>query len=366
MGGVVAGAVFSGETVLSACEVVVDCVSVGCTADWQPVNKMKKAKSRQIERFIQIPPVFTIIHMQGKFGKIKKHGSGQNTQFVYNIPVTRGGISVILQHGNWRGVIEPDCGCNITALSCNGEEILRTPASRDELFERPCLYGVPLLLPANRTKDGRFFFGGEEHLLVVNEPARNNHIHGLLKDAPFTVLSMTSNSQTAQLENTGELYPFPFVIKITDTLSDSGLTRRLILKNTGKVPMPYTLAFHTAFAEPDSFCVDLQACYAVDERFIPTGEILPLTENQALYKHGFSPDGSKISGFYTADGHTARIGKFHMTVSEQFDHWVLFNGNGNEGYLCIEPQCGAVNGLNNGKHRVLQPGDEEEFYLHIG
>ena len=176
----------------------------------------------------------------------------------------------------------------------------------------------------------------------------------------------TPNSVTARLVNKGDLYPFSFELEITDTLTENGLTRALTLKNTGSEPMPYTLGFHMTFREPESFCVAVKDRYAVDAAYIPTGELLPLTPVQRAYRQGFSPDGSKISGIYRSCGQTARIGRFTMTVSEQFDHWVLFNGNGKEGYLCIEPQCGAVNGLNNGKHRVLQPGDEEEFYLHIG
>ena len=73
-----------------------------------------------------------------------------------------------------------------------------------------------------------------------------------------------------------------------------------------------------------------------------------------------------ISGYYKAGGHTAAVGRFTYTVSEEFDHWVLFNGRGESGLLCVEPQCGAVNGLNiPGGHRVLQPGESLELWTKL-
>jgi aldose 1-epimerase len=243
--------------------------------------------------------------------------------------------------------------------------VFRSPENLEMLRERPCLYGLPLILPANRTDGGRFIFGDRCYNLPINEPHWNNHIHGLLKDAPFTVLSAEPASLHARLVNSGEYYPFPFVLEITDSLSPEGFLRTLTLKNTGAVPMPYTVGFHATFAEPESFAVPVGKCCEMDARALPTGKLLELSERQLAYKSGFRPDGSPIRGIYTSDGGKVQLGRFTMEVSKQFDHWVLFNGSGGEGYLCIEPQCGAVNGLNNDKHRVLQPGDEEKFYLHI-
>lgn len=266
---------------------------------------------------------------------------------------------------DWSAVTVPECGGNVISLCCRGSEILRFPDSIDQLKSSPCLYGLPILLPANRVKDACFCFEGKVYKLPMNEPARNNHVHGLLKDAPFQLTDKTQASVTTALENRGEYYPFPFYMEVEDSVSGQGFVRRLRLKNNGSEPMPYTLAFHAAFLESDRFSVPIDRRYALDANYIPTGELLALTPEQQAYRNGMQPDGGKISGFYTSCGHTAVIGDFRMTVSEQFDHWVLFNGTGKEGYLCIEPQCGAVDGLNNGKHRILLPGAEEVFTVKI-
>lgn len=267
--------------------------------------------------------------------------------------------------GAWRATVAPECGSNVISLRYLEQELLRTPESLRQLRGRPCLYGIPLLFPANRTKDGCFFSRGEKYNLPINEPTLRNHIHGLLKDAPFQIVEITESSITTEIENRGQYYPFPFKLTVKDSMSDGGLTRHLTLKNTGSKPMPYTLAFHTTFAAPAHFCVPIDKCCQMDDRYIPTGNLLPLTAQQQAYRDGMEPDGSKISGVYTSCGSTVQLGDFRMSVSEQFDHWVLFNGNGSEGYLCIEPQCGAVNGLNNQNHRVLQPGTEDRFAVTV-
>ena len=270
-----------------------------------------------------------------------------------------------IDFGKWSAVIAPECGSNVISLTFDGKAILRCPEGLEQLRSRPCLYGMPLLLPANRLADACFSFAGRTYQLPENEPTFGNHIHGLVKDAPFHIIEKTENSVTTQLENTGAYFPFPFEITICDSLSGEGFCRKLSLKNTGSSPMPYTLGFHTAFVEPTSFCVPLKDRWEMDARYLPTGHILPLTARQKAYCDGIRPNGSKISGVYRSDGHTVHVGGISMQVSEQFDHWVLFNGNGNEGYLCIEPQCGAVNGLNNGNYRILEPGKQEAFTVSL-
>ncbi len=270
-----------------------------------------------------------------------------------------------LVFGPWQATVAEECGSNLISLKYMGKQILRSPEDLATLKGRPCLYGFPLLLPANRVADGMFSFAGNSYTLSINEPGLHNHIHGLIKDAPFKVLEQKENYIKTVLENNGEFYPFSFVLKIEDTLDDCGWTRHLTLENPGRSAMPYTLGFHTAFLEPQYFCVPISKRCEMNDRFVPTGVLLPLSEQQMKWKAGTAPDGGKINGCYISSGGTVQVDDFAMTVSKQFDHWVLFNGNGGEGYLCIEPQCGAVNGLNSGKHRLLLPGEKESFTINI-
>lgn len=272
---------------------------------------------------------------------------------------------IVMKYGKWQAEVAPGCGGNLISLTYDDQPILRRPADMQTLKSSPCLYGLPLLLPANRVKGACFEFRGRKYELPLNEPIRSNHLHGLLNNAPFAVLEATESRVTTALENRGEYYPFPFKVVITDCLTEAGLLRELVLENTGPTPMPYTLAYHAAFVEPKRFSVPVERRYFVDERMIPTGQLRTLTPEEMCYRTGMDPRCGTVSGFYTSGGDTAQLDAFCMTVSHQFDNWVLFNGGGGQGYLCIEPQCGAVDGLNNGRCRILEAGQKEVFAIRI-
>lgn len=262
---------------------------------------------------------------------------------------------VTIQHGIWKAVIVPDFGMNVISLTCQGKEIMRCPKDFAELEGRPRLFGIPILIPANRTAEGTFTFEGKTHknFFPINEPARNNSVHGLMSTAPFEVVSHTENSLTARHENRGERYPYPFDMTVTVTLTDDGMEHKLTIKALER--MPYTFGYHTTFAEPKTYDVPYGRLYVRDERLHPTGEMVHIDDL-----------GETFDSFFESVGNTAKLDEFRFTVSENFDSWVLFNGDGKSGFLCVEPQCGLVNGLNiPGGHRILDAGQEETFTLHI-
>ncbi|MBR2311222.1 MAG: aldose 1-epimerase [Oscillospiraceae bacterium] len=256
-----------------------------------------------------------------------------------------------LSDGDWQAEVRPEFGMNLSSLIWQNTPILRAPNDTATLKNDPVLYGFPLLLPANRTKNGQFSFRNRTFSLPINEPLRHNHIHGLMFDAPFIVTEQTGNTLRAVYQNRGERYPFAFDMTITDVIQD-GWHRTVELQ--ALEDMPYTLAFHTTFVAPTEFSVPIGRRFVCDENFIPTGETV-----------NAEPLGQVISGFYEAVGQQAMVDSFSFTVSKNFDQWVLFNGGGNKGILCIEPQCGGVNGLNTAEHRILKAGESEIFTLEI-
>lgn len=269
--------------------------------------------------------------------------------------------------GRWEAAIYPEYGAALTALTCEGQELLRTPEDMGEWRKSPYLYGNPLLLPPNRTRDGVFTFRGNTYTLPVNEPDKKNHIHGLLFDAPFSVTERWENGLCCSYQNCGERYPFHFTVSFCYQISTSGLKVDLSLKNDGNTAMPLVLGFHTTFSEPQSFAVPIKERWERDERLLPTGRLLPLSTEEAAIKTGCSYHGIPLTGCFTSDGHTAKIGDFLMETSEEFDQWVLYNGGGKDGYLCVEPQTGPVNGLNiPGGARVLEAGETFHCWLRFG
>ena len=273
--------------------------------------------------------------------------------------------NVSIKNHDWELTLSPEVGMNPISLRYRGTPILREPSDENALLDEPVLYGMPILLPANRTKNARFTFEDKEYCLPMNEPQFKNHLHGRLYDAPFTVLSHGRTQVLSVLENKGEYYPFPFRLAFADELTEDGYHRCITLTNTGNTALPFTLALHTTFVEPKHFSVPLRERFVCDACHVPTGELLPLNDREASYSEGFSPDGSRISGFYKAGKGAALLDGWRFTVSDDFDEWILYNGNGNEGYLCLEPQCGEVNGLNTDGHRVLQAGESMRFTVSV-
>ena len=266
--------------------------------------------------------------------------------------------SIKLTHDDWYAEILPHFGMNTVVLRHCGKDILRSPRDIDELRNSPYLFGTPLLFPANRTKGGKFKFSGKEYSLPLNEPTRNNHIHGLLYDAPFEVIEQSDGILMAKYVNVGMRYPFSFTVVITDRLSENGYVRTVKITNTGDTAMPFTLAFHTTFIEPRWFSAPIGKRFEVDENYIPSGNMLPSVNE---YRDGCDPSGRKISGFFERDGKNASIGGYVYEFSDGFDNVILFNALGEMGLLCIEPQAGEVNGLNSRRCKVLEPNEEAVF-----
>ena len=122
--------------------------------------------------------------------------------------------------------------------------------------------------------------------------------------------------------------------------------------------MLYTFSLHTTFAEPELFSLPISSRQEHNEIDIPTGRYVPLTQQEKRYLCGSPSRGVKVVGYYTSAGNTATVDEISYTVSENFDYWIMYNGAGKGGFLCIEPQAGAVNGLNiEGSYKLLSPAE---------
>ena len=266
----------------------------------------------------------------------------------------------------WHAEISACRGANIIKLEYAGKSVLNPLQNEKQWKENPFVQGSPLLFPANRTAEAKFSFHGVDYSLPVTDKKNNLNLHGLLYCQKFSVINAEADKIILQYENKGEIYPFLFCITAEYILENGGLKQKFTIKNTGKTDMPYTFALHTSFCEPEYFCVPISLSQEQGERHIPTGKYLPLSSREAEYVSGTDPRGKTISGFYKLCGNTAVIGNYRYTVSDKFDHFVLYNAGGTSGYLCVEPQAGAVNGLNiPGGHRVIPVGGQEILCTYI-
>ena len=272
----------------------------------------------------------------------------------------------VIEAEGWRAEVAPTLGGNIVSLSYNGRNIYVPLKSEKQLEINPYLQGAPILLPANRTAGAKFGFKGNEYKLPLNEPATGAHLHGLVHRQPFTVKYCGESEIKLIYENKGDMYPFPFLLEVNYLIKGNIFRQEYTVINTGKSEMPFTFALHTTFTEPNCFSVPIDLCQEKDGFHIPTGKYVPLNRGEQGYASGSPSKGIIISGYYRACGHTAYLDDLSYTVSENFDHWILFNGRGESGLLCVEPQCGKVDGLNiKDGCKILNPNEEIEFWTEL-
>lgn len=271
-----------------------------------------------------------------------------------------------IKSGPWYAEISSDLGANITMLRYDGKDVFVPLKNLKQLEENPYIQGAPILLPANRTAGGKFSFENTEYLLPVNEINTGAHLHGFVHKQKFEIVEHTQEKVSCVYENKGEVYPFDFRLTVTYAIENDSFIQRYVIKNLSSGRMPFTFALHTSFVEPDVFSVPIDACQKKNEKHIPVGGYVQLNEQEGRYVTGSPSKDIVISGYYRSCGSTARVGDFEYTVSDNFDHWILFNGSGKKGLLCVEPQCGAVNGLNIDNGCVqLEAGEEIHFATNL-
>lgn len=270
----------------------------------------------------------------------------------------------VIKKGDWEARILPETGANPVTLTYKGENVFRPLEDIEVLKINPFLWGSPILIPANRTDGGKFTFDGKEYTLPLNEARLNNNLHGRMYELDFKTERVDEATVVSTYSNKGEAFPFPFDIKVTATVDEGGFSRRFEITNTGNTDMPLTFALHTTFVENGEIKVPLGRAHRRNERHIPLyyGD---LNEMEQSITKGVSPHGLVISGYFTSVGNVAHIGPYTLTVSENFDHWIMYNNDGYQGYICVEPQAGRSNGLNDGGYIRLGAGKTEVFTTRV-
>ena len=296
---------------------------------------------------------------------------------VGDIPAVR------LEAGGYAAAICPDLGANCFLLERDGASFLRIPPSFDA-FRRDCnIYGMPLLFPPNRVRDGAYRFQGREYRLPINEPERGNHIHGFLSSAPFALTSERADGGTceaifsyeASAEAPYSSFPHAFRVTLAYSLGPQGLVQRLCVKNLGGTDMPLGLGFHTAFnaaflpgsrAEEYRLSLTVSRQIPLDpERFLPAGgEIADNELLRALRGEGMPPQGAAVSchlrgaaaGFSAASsaGAPGEARLSHLPsgralvyrTDPRYLFWTLWNQGGDKGFICPEPQTWTIDAPN--------------------
>lgn len=294
--------------------------------------------------------------------------------------------AILLTWGDFQATVLPDIGGNLISFreTRRNFKFLREPDTEqmDAFRATPYLYGIPVLFPPNRYDHGSIPFAGTHYQLPINEPSKQNHLHGFLYDIPWQVEDFGKNQVESYVvlaqtiddtHSRFHLWPHSFKIRLRYGLGEFGLSQHVFIYNTGRQPIPCLLGFHTAINVPfaDNSCATDYCCrvsigerWELDDRALPTGRRLELSvHEQRLQQEGVNPFAEPMDNHYTADitagPNRMELSDTHNEVTLIYDvggafrHWMIWNNRALPGFFCAEPQVNVVNAPN-----VALPAEE--------
>lgn len=131
----------------------------------------------------------------------------------------------------------------------------------------------------NRLRDGVYEFGGTRAHAPLDEPARQNAIHGLVRWLPWRVVDRPGADvvRLGVVLHPQPAYPFRLRLEIEYRLGDSGLAVTIEATSEDASPVPFGAGFH-AYLSPAPVTVDevrlavpATTRLLLDERALPVG-----------------------------------------------------------------------------------------------
>ena len=159
-------------------------------------------------------------------------------------------------------------GCETTKANIslsNGGSLERLVVGNEEIVTNLShlpynnTYPSSILFPfANRIKNGKYRFMGENYNLECNETAGNNALHGLVYNKKFSLVEQNCHSKSALVRlSYNEVEPHPgfiflFTIDLIYKISLNTITLEIKITNTDRIPFPFTIGWHPYFVMNDT------------------------------------------------------------------------------------------------------------------
>lgn len=286
------------------------------------------------------------------------------------------GEQIAIAHGDQRAVIT-EVGATLRTYVKGGLSVVEGFAGE----EVPTGARGQVLYPwPNRIGDGHWSFSDRTVRPTIDDVKHSTAIHGLIRWRPFRIDSVNQNRcvLTLLLHPTPG-YPFLSEISVAYHLGSLGLTVTTTVTNRDDVPIPFGVGFHPYLAvttptiEGAELEVPAKAYIAVNERHLPTGEILPVTGNALDFTHRKSISGHELdvtytelerddSGLATAVLVDGTGGVIELSVDRNFPYLQIYTGDHLERgrrrtSVAVEPMTCPPDALRSGKDVVvLEPG----------
>ncbi|MBE6368006.1 MAG: aldose 1-epimerase [Lentisphaerae bacterium] len=272
-----------------------------------------------------------------------------------------------LELGGFAVSFRPQLGANMVRLlhKESGLEILRTPPDDATYRTKPEIWGMPVLMPPNRIRDGRFVYQQREYQLPVNEPMpRHTCLHGIILHKAWEFNQLSSNCVEMHISYPGtaanEGWMHTFEANLQYKFSSDQVEQQLVFTNTSDLTMPLMVGFHSAFNFPDKaeFYLDADNVNRTldDLRKIVDGksETVPDWQRFRSLQHG-----ERVLGHFAMkrnDKTNAELlirypqqpWQMRYQLPEPWREWVIWNNLGTENFICVEPQSCRIDAMNIG------------------
>jgi aldose 1-epimerase len=231
-----------------------------------------------------------------------------------------------------------------------------------------------LLVPwPNRIEDGSYEFAGRTYQLPLNEPARQNAIHGLVRWSNWSIAERAADRVAFEhvlYPQPG--YPFALELRVEYSLSDDGLSVRTEATNAGSEAAPYGAGSHPYLAVDQDVVdgVELRVPAATvlvaDERGLPVGSAAVADEGLD-YREARPIGPAVLDHCFTdverdADGRAeVRLGTTTLWADESYPYLMVFTGDPLPDVarrsVAVEPMTCAPNAFRSGHGLLrLEPG----------
>ena len=232
----------------------------------------------------------------------------------------------------------------------------------------------------NRLEDGEYEFDGRRHRLPITEPEHRNAIHGLVRDAIWTVSDHHADRVAVEHELRPQPgYPFALAVRLEYDLSTSGLRVCTTATNVGTRACPYGAGAHpyltvgTATVDSTFLRVPGQTVLRTDERGLPVSAISvegtdydfrrPRRIGSTRLDHAFTDLERGADGLARVELAGSRASRrLTLWVDEAYPYLQIFTGDPLPDVarrsLAVEPMTCPSNAFRTGESVVrLEPGD---------
>ncbi len=251
------------------------------------------------------------------------------------------GEQIAIAHGDQRAVVT-EVGATLRTYVKGGVSVVEGFAGE----ELPSHARGQLLFPwPNRLDEGEWTFSGRTAEPAIDDVAQLTASHGLVRWRPFRIEAVNQNRCVlALLVHPTPAYPFASEISVAYHLGTLGLTVTTTVTNCDGVPLPFGVGFHPYLAvttptiEGAQLEIPAKSYVAVDERQLPTGEILPLAGNQLDFARRKSVSGHELdvtytdllrddSGMAVAALEDTNGGEVELSVDRNFPYLQVYTGD---------------------------------------